>query len=146
MSCTGSSYKVWESILCWNSTPAKSNYFLHIFEISVYFGFQKIYAWKKCNISKSTKSLKAKIWQKFREYSKNNWILRGSKLSKESIYTHFMIPRHDPSLILGPLLKIEFWAKKRNTQISLSTELPVELSRGNRLEIYKDEIFRHPTH
>ena len=42
--------------------------------------------------------------------------------------------------------KSNFELKKRNTQISLSTELPVELSRGNRLEIYKDEIFRHPTH
>ena len=39
--CHGGSYNVHESILCRNSTPAKSTYFLHIVEkFSVYFCFQ----------------------------------------------------------------------------------------------------------
>ena len=86
------------------------------------------------------------MMQKFRDYGKIKDTFRRSNLAKESVYQLYMTVRNKLSLDLEPLSKRVFGTDKKFLEIALSTQLPVEISSGNKFQILKMDHLKNPTH
>ena len=86
------------------------------------------------------------IMQKFRDYGKIKDTFRRSNLAKESVYRLYMTPRNKLSLDLQPLSKMVFGTDRKFPVIALSTQLPAEISSGNKFQILKMDHLKNPTH
>ena len=84
--------------------------------------------------------------QKFRDYGKTKDTFWRSNLAKESVYHFYMTPQNKLSLDLEPLSKTVFGTDRKFPVIALSTQLPAEISSGNKFQILKMGHLKNPTH
>jgi len=125
--------------------PQNPTIFAYISEISASsVQITKKLLWKSLN--SEINASKLEIWQKFRKYGKNKWILQRSNLSKELIYKLYMTPQDNLSMNPEPLLKRKFRLLRKIVKFNATRVLPVEISNGNKLQFWKEKYLGHTMH